>query len=775
MTEDDAGFARMRDVVSALLVIGDELAVFDGADGPTARVLAGRIRMGTVLTVSQARAGWRLLDRYRSHPLFPTTPELPAGVTPGPQEDTPATPATAPVTATAARSVPTANIRHDGRIGVVAPFSFNPAIKAIPGAAWDKPRTQWHIPATPAAAGELAAAFAHTGARFSDAVARLAAEAVARPVVREILDESTPLPNLAWAAWTKMDPYPLWAHQKRGAVFLSESSAALLAITMGGGKTRCAITALNRAEARRVLIVCPKKVLGVWPREFRRHSAVEWHVENGLRRNRNGREVAYPTADRFARAESTLFDCGCGKPHAVVVNYETLTYEPWSSWRPAVRDGSTALDAVVYDEAHRLRGDKVGKIAERYAKWIGRRWGMTGTPMPQSPLDVFGPFRALDSGIFGTTKAAFRAKYAVMGGFENKQVVGLRKAEELANRFFSITYMPVIELDLPDLMPDVSIEVALEPSARAVYDALDRQVWADISGAVAAVGGSFDPERDDARTVSPANAAVLLLRLQQVAGGATKDDAGDLAVVSRAKQDALAELLPELGCEIPSAEEAKDGVRPEPVVVFCRFLHDLNAVRQVAEAAGLGYAEVSGLRADGLTPDSEMNPDADVVGVQIQSGGTGVDLTRARYGIWYSMGFSLSDYMQGRTRQHRPGQKRPVQFVHLVAADTVDTEVYAALEARQDVISAVLALHGHRAAAVEPGVWSETSNPDGVDLAAAMVPLPTEVAKFAPNVRIGSPSGQAKDRLSGTRASQRQSDSVAAQTIDMAAYGLEDF
>lgn len=755
----------MRQAVAALTVIGDELSIFGRSDAPTMRVFAARIRSGQQLSVVQARVAWRILERHRGHVLFPPAPALPSAVE-AIEPPVPESPAGVP------RPTSTARMRSDGRIGLTIPFALKDAVKAIPGAAWDKGRKQWSVPGTAGAAGQLVEVLAHAGVAFSPTVAALASEFTARPVTREILDESTPIPELAWGAWTKTSP---WAHQKRGMLYFSESTAAELAVTMGGGKTLTAIGALNRAEAARVLVVCPRKVLGVWPREFRKHSTREWHVFNGLRRNRNGREVAYPVAERFQRAQSHLFDCGCGLPHAVVVNYESLTHAPWDTWRPIMPDGSTPVDAVIYDEAHRLRGKRVGKVAYGYASWIGRRWGLTGTPLPQSPLDVFGPFRALDASIFGSSITAFRAKYAVMGGFEGKQVVGLNNAEELAERFFSITYMPVVELDLPDLLPDVTIEVDLEPTARTVYDALDKQVWADITGAVVAAGGEHDPEHSDARTVSPANAAVLLLRLQQVAGGATSDDAGDVAVVSHAKEFALEALLPELGCAPPDPDDGPDA-RPEPVVVFCKFRHDLAAVQEVAARSGLRYAEVSGSRGDGLTSDSEMNPDVDVVGVQIQSGGTGVDLTRARYVVWYSMGFSLSDYMQGRARSHRPGQKRPVQNIHLVARDTVDTEVYAALEARRDVITAVLALHTDRmTVAADSTPWEETANPDGVDLDAAVVPLPPEIARFAPNARIGNPAGRAKGRLSGTRASERQKDSVQLTPQLAAEFGLEDF
>ena len=61
-----------------------------------------------------------------------------------------------------------------------------------------------------------------------------------------------------------------------------------------------------------------------------------------------------------------------------------------------------------------------------------------------------------------------------------------------------------------------------------------------------------------------------------------------------------------------------------------------------------------------------------VLAVQIQAGGLGVDLTRAAYCIYYSLGFSLSEYEQSLARVHRPGQTRPVAYYHLIAEHTVD-------------------------------------------------------------------------------------------------------
>jgi SNF2 family DNA or RNA helicase len=110
------------------------------------------------------------------------------------------------------------------------------------------------------------------------------------------------------------------------------------------------------------------------------------------------------------------------------------------------------------------------------------------------------------------------------------------------------------------------------------------------------------------------------------------------------------------------------------------------------EAAGRRYYELSG-RINQLEDWKTERPGdrpAGVIAVQIRAGGAGVDLTRACYCVYYSLGFSLGDYDQSRRRINRPGQTRPVRFYHLIANDTVDEKVYAALKAKTDVVSHIM-------------------------------------------------------------------------------------
>lgn len=430
---------------------------------------------------------------------------------------------------------------------------------------------------------------------------------------------------------------------------------AALFLDMGCGKSFVALALIANYGFKRTLLVCPKSVIAVWPLEAERHSAVPFRVipleESSV-------------ADRTRAMQSALALAEVrGEQVIVVVNYEAIFREPLASALLA-----TQWDCLVADELHRCKapGGKSSIFLSHLADRIPHRLGLTGTPLPHSPLCAYAQYRILDKGIFGTSFVNFRARYAVMGGFNGKQVLSYQNQDDFHEKFYSIAYRVKSEdvQSLPEAI-DVVRPVVISAYARKLYDTLKKEF-------VVGVGDG---------TVTASNALTRLLRLQQVGSGWAKQDRnietgvdGKLVQIDQAKQDVLADLLEDLNDE-------------EPIVVFCRFHHDLEAVHTVAAALGRGSLELSGRRNELQSWQSGAAP---ILAVQTQSGGVGINLVRARYCVFYSLGFSLGEYLQARKRTHRPGQDRSVTYFHLVATKTVDEDVYKALEARQDVVDTIL-------------------------------------------------------------------------------------
>src|SRR5690606_13865932 len=88
----------------------------------------------------------------------------------------------------------------------------------------------------------------------------------------------------------------------------------------------------------------------------------------------------------------------------------------------------------------------------------------------------------------------------------------------------------------------------------------------------------------------------------------------------------------------------------EPVAVFCLFSNDVQAVHDVAESLGRKSSELSG-RVNDIGAVWKHGEDT-VAAVQIQSGGVGIDLTRACTAVLDSIGFNLVNYQRAKARCH---------------------------------------------------------------------------------------------------------------------------
>jgi SNF2 family DNA or RNA helicase len=556
----------------------------------------------------------------------------------------------------------TVNTRGN-RFWLASPWEFKDAAKAIPGGLWSPkektpPRGSWHYPATAAVAESIArAAKQHSAQLDFDEPFAVALEAAREAFRARRNRDRTDLDDLPTTTTA-------WNHQRQAYHFALGQPSAMLAMDMGTGKSLTAIGLFEGWGCKTAIILCPTSVVNVWPREFRKHAARPWRVIAP-----RGGSVAKRTAEMKAAVESATDY----SPVAVVINYEASWREPFATWALTV-----PWDVALCDESHRIKapGGKQSMWAHRLGHVAKRKLALTGTPLAHGPLDIYAQFRFLDEGIFGTSHNRFKRRFAVMGGYGGYEVVGYQNEDELAERMGRLAYQckAADVLDLPGER-DTTRAVTLGPKARAAYDALWNDYMAEVDGG----------------EVIATNSLTQLLRIQQVTSGhlPVQDDPDDedtkrIVEVGTEKRDLLEDYLR----DIP-ADPAKPGA--EPVVVFARFTHDLANVRAVAAKLGRTYGEISGRSKNALAGDATMAAGLDVVGVQISSGGVGIDLTRSRYGVYYSLGFSLTDYLQSRARLHRPGQERSVLYTHLVAEGTIDEAVYRALAARQDVIEVVLA------------------------------------------------------------------------------------
>ena len=428
---------------------------------------------------------------------------------------------------------------------------------------------------------------------------------------------------------------------------------------MGCGKTRTA-TAIAGAgykagKIHRMLIIAPTSVVAVWPKEIGEVAAFPYICRTLL----GTKKQRIDALDELMAFRSRALK-------VAVINYE-------STWREGICEKLEAYDAdlIICDESQRIKTHDAqqSKAIHKLGDQARYKMILSGTPIQNNAIDIWSQYRFLDSTIFGKNFYKFKNRYAIMGGFDRKQIVGYRDLDDLIRKEHSIALRVTKEeaLDLPE-QTFITRSVILEPKARMLYDTVKRESYAELESG----------EKITATTV-----LTRLLRHQQLAGGFMVTDEGEVPkLVSRAKLDALSDIL----SDYVIGEGRK-------LVIFARFLSEVHAILDMAEPA-LTRAGKKQVAIYGAIPKEargavieqfQTDPDTVLIVGQIDTLSTGVTLTAADTCVYYSKTYNYATYEQGLSRIHRIGQRNTCTYISLVAEKTVDHMIDQALAHKEDL------------------------------------------------------------------------------------------
>jgi SNF2 family DNA or RNA helicase len=462
-----------------------------------------------------------------------------------------------------------------------------------------------------------------------------------------------------------------WAHQREGFERAKDLSGFGLFYEMGAGKTMTAINILRwkymqHKRLLRTLILGPPIVGQNWKREFEMHSKV-------------GKNVYCLEGSGKKRIETFLKFSRLDQPSAFVTNYESLLmtelYQHLVAWQPEV---------IVFDESHKLKNlqAKRTKAAIRLADIARYKLILTGTPILNTPMDIFAQYRVMDGGkTFGKNFFVFRAQYFVdknAGMPKDKYFpawVPRQGALEELQQKLQPTSMVVKKADCLDLPPLVrqQVHVELSKEQAKLYNAMRKDF-------IAYVG--------DKACVATL-AITKALRLQQIVSGFITLAGGDGEDPRNVhlKENPRAQALQELLSEITPFHKC---------LVWAVFRENYATIRAVCDALGVKYVEVHGEVAPGARQKAvdafNSDPDIRVFLGHPGSAGIGINLVGASYSIFYSRTFSLEQDLQAEARNYRGGSEihEKVTRLDLVATGTIDEAITAKLASKIEISDKVL-------------------------------------------------------------------------------------
>lgn len=502
---------------------------------------------------------------------------------------------------------------------------------------------------------------------------------------------------------------PIKDHAKVGVRAMIANPFFFITDEMGGMKTAQAIVTAQflylNGIIDNVLVIAPSAVRPVW-----------FDPELGELVKHLFLNINASISEYHARSQTWIWgdkEKNIRRMRWIVTNYEFIRFVARA--KPLV-PYCTKRTLLICDETTAIKSHKSKqfKMSLALRKKCGRVIELNGTPIANNPLDLFTQGQMMDSKILSAPSTlfplpiprysffTFRARYAKMGGWNEKAVIGWKNLEDLQERFspYILRRLKRDCLDLPPALPPVILTVTLQQETWRIYKQMRDEMVAWLSDGTVAVASQ---------------AAVKTMRLAQITSGflggiqdaPTEDDVdsdGEIvdqpvgpAVTKAIGREKLDFLLEWHRARLQDDSNLK-------LVVWSRFIPELSRMLDTYKiefpthrlGCCAGKPLLGGKKKDERSEvlrllDPRTAPPGPVtVGGTYGTGSLGHNFTASHMMVNMSSDYSPWKESQAAARIDRPGQVYPTSYFDIVAVGpdgqkTIDHIIVKARRGKEDV------------------------------------------------------------------------------------------
>ena len=500
--------------------------------------------------------------------------------------------------------------------------------------------------------------------------------------------------------------------QQKAIDALFENDERLALLETGFGKTVVAMTAGEELRAagviKRPLVFAPLRVAtNTWPNERREWEHLQhvemvewggppdewapslWRTSRELYGSRLYYESRLPKVEDVRKRRVMEEKLAMIVTAERKINKQIRATEPPEAWHVTSFEnlewlldlyppGESPFDLWIVDETGRLARNPKSpryKAIKKHMPHAKVRWGLNATPAPEGCEDLFGQVQIVcGKRLWGGSFYQWRQRYFTpadymayswrlqLGAFD----LLMQDLNKVAFRAPATAYtknatVREIVVDLPE-------------KARTAYAEMEKTMAVEL--ATIGIAEGQDP-------VVAMSEAAASQKLRQIVQGYLYevDDKGQRTVhtLHDEKVQALAELIESMG--------------REPLLVAYQFDQDLDNIRKIwKNVPYLGQGVSSAQASENI--DRWNKRELPVLAIHPNSASHGLNLQYGGHHIaWLALPWSLDGYKQSVERLDRRGQVAPVFSHHILARDTIDERVSAALvekdEAQNKLINAI--------------------------------------------------------------------------------------
>jgi SNF2 family DNA or RNA helicase len=302
----------------------------------------------------------------------------------------------------------------------------------------------------------------------------------------------------------------------------------------------------------------------------------------------------------------------------------------------------------------------------RSKRSIPHRYVLSGTPAPNDESEYWAQIKFVTGPghcCFHDNFYAFRAEYfhGVPIGCTGQQFWRFRNS---MRQRFQAAMAPVTHvvrkadcLDLPEQIHQVRT-VHLSRAERIAYNTFEKDL-------VLRFGDQM---------VLGQSALTECMKLRQLAAGFGYSEDGDTVRTGQSKLIELKNLLAEIG--------------RHQVIIWANFRAEIEQLRDALSDRAVALWSQTADRQEAI--DAFRNGRVQYLIANPQSAGHGLTFTNCRYAVYCSLSYSYELMKQSQDRIHRIGQRDICTYFYLLADQTIDTVLYAALQKKADLSNATL-------------------------------------------------------------------------------------
>lgn len=427
-----------------------------------------------------------------------------------------------------------------------------------------------------------------------------------------------------------------WPHQLVSKGLFSTTPFGLDFADPGTGKTRVHVELFaERKNHKRMLVVCPLSLM-----------QPAWGVDISLYAPRLS--VAYAVAgDR-----EDAFHSGAD---VVVINTDGVKWLANNMHLLADFDHLVIDELSYFKHPNSQRSKAMLKISRKFAY----RYGMTGTPNPNTVMELWHQALIIDGG-----KRLGQSYYQLRNASQQAEQVG-PKAQHL-----KWTDKPGMDDAFAVLLKDITVRHKFEEVMTHVPPNHRQPYYLDLPRKLRKIYDKFEADAyvllENGRRITTAQAGAVRQKLLQICSGAVytrEDDESDYEVLDTSRYALVADLV----------------AGRSHSVTFFNWRHQQEQLSREFKARGIEFAMIDGgtkveTRND-IVRDFQAG-NLQTVAMHYKTGAHGLTLTRGDTTFFCSPIYEADYFKQAKHRIYRGAQDKPTNTVTMEANSTVERYVY---------------------------------------------------------------------------------------------------